>query len=82
MDLAQKKGSYSCKQNSKKIDKPPPLSPVSDEDTLKHMVCVIMVSRYSLRKGIELFGGKAVKATSAGLGKIHSVGTYKPMDAT
>ena len=46
------------------------------------MVGVIMVSHYSLKKSINIFGDKAVKATSSELEKIHSMGTYEPMDAT
>ena len=55
---------------------------MSYEDTLKHMVGVIMVSHYSLKKSINIFGYRAVKATSSELEKTHSMGTYKPMDAT
>ena len=66
----------------KKVNKLPPLSLVSDWDTLKHMLGVIMVSQYSLKKEIILFGDKSEKATSAELenalnGYVQTYGCYK-----
>ena len=54
---------------------------MSYEDTLTHMLGVIMVSQYYLKKGIDIFGDRAAKETSAELEKIHLMGAYEPMDA-
>ena len=51
------------------VNKLPTHSPMSYDNTLKRMVGVIMVSRYSLKKGIEIFGVKAAKETSAEIEK-------------
>ena len=60
---------------------PPPLDACSEKELDYHIMGVILVSHYSLKKGIELFGYKAQKATTKELKEIHDMGTYGPQDA-
>ena len=40
-----------------------------------------MASHYSLKKGVEIFSKPSSKATTVELSKIHTMGTYEPMDS-
>ena len=45
----------------------------------EHILGVIMIHQYNLKKGLELFGDKAELATVKELRQIHDMGTYVPM---
>ena len=42
----------------------------------------ILVSHFSLKNSIELFGNRAEKTTTKELQQIHDMGTYEPQDAS
>ena len=46
------------------IDEPPPSPAYTEEEIDKHIMRLILASHYSLKKGIELFGDDAEKATT------------------
>ena len=51
-------------------------------DKLKeHLLDVILVQKYNLKKVLELFGKRAEEATTKELQQIHDFGTYIPQDA-
>ena len=54
----------------------------SDFDVNQHILGLIMAHQYSLKKGLEVFGGKAEVAAVDELSQIHSMDTYTPMDHT
>ena len=50
-----------------------------DDDSLtEHLLGVILVQQYNLKKELELFGDRAEVATTKELQQIHNVGTYVP----
>eukprot|EP00957_Ditylum_brightwellii_P036209 2743355-Ditylum_brightwellii.AAC.1 len=52
-----------------------------DDDCLtEHLLGVILVQQYNLKKGLELFGDRAEIATSKELQQIHDFGTYVPQE--
>ena len=54
----------------------------ADDDSLtEHLLGVILVQQYNLKKGLELFGDRAEAATTKELQQIHDFGTYVPQDA-
>ena len=53
-----------------------------DDDTLtEHLLGVILVQQYKLKKGLELFGDRAEAAPTKELQQIHYFGTYVPQHA-
>ena len=42
---------------------------------MEHLVCVILVQQYNLKKGLELFGDRAEVAMTKELQQIHDFGT-------
>ena len=53
-----------------------------DDDSLtEHLMGVILVQQYNLKKGLELFGDRAEVATTKELQQIHDFGTYVPQEA-
>ena len=53
-----------------------------DNDSLTdHLLGVILVQQYNLKKGLELFGDRAEAATTKELQQIHDFGTHVPQDA-
>ena len=53
-----------------------------DNDSLtEHLLGLILVQQYNLKKGLELFGDRAEAATTKKLQQIHDFGTYVPQDA-
>ena len=52
-----------------------------DSSLEEHLLGVVLVQQYNLRKGLELFGDQAEEATKNELQKIHDFCTYIPMDA-
>ena len=52
-----------------------------DYSLTEHLLGVILVQHYNLKKGIELFGDRAEAATTKELQSIHDFGTYEPQDA-
>ena len=53
-----------------------------DDDSLtEHLLGVILVQQYNLKKGLELFGDRAEEATIKELQQIHDFGTYIPQEA-
>ena len=53
-----------------------------DEALTEHLLGVISVQQYNLKKGLELFGDRAEEATTKELQQIHDFGTYVPQDAS
>ena len=47
-----------------------------------HILVVILVQKYGLKKGIELFSEKADDAVVKELTQIHKLETYKPIMAS
>ena len=45
----------------------------------EHILGVITVQQYSLKKGVELFGAKAKAAPVKELNKVHDIGNYIPL---
>ena len=54
---------------------------ISERDLDKYILEVVFAQQYILRKGLEVFGDKAEKATSSELQQIHDMEVYQPMDA-
>ena len=53
-----------------------------DDDSLtEHLLGMIVVQQYNLKKGLELFEDRAEAATTKELQQIHDFGTYVPQDA-
>eukprot|EP00957_Ditylum_brightwellii_P198912 15161210-Ditylum_brightwellii.AAC.1 len=53
-----------------------------DDDSLtEHLLGLILVQQYNLKKGLELFGDRAEIATTKELQQIHNVGTCVPQEA-
>ena len=48
---------------------------------MEHLLGVILVQQYNLKKGLELFGDRAEVATTKELQQIHDFGTYVPQEA-
>ena len=55
---------------------------LDDEALTEHLLGVILVQQYNLKKGLELFGDRAEAATTKELQQIHDFGTYVPQDAS
>ena len=55
---------------------------MSDKDIEEHITGLIMIHHYTLKKGLELYGDKAEKATVKEFTQIHDMDTYTPMDAS
>ena len=47
----------------------------------KHLLGLVLVQQYNLKKGLGMFGYRAEDATKNELQQIHDFGTYIPMDA-
>ena len=59
-------------------ENPPPVG-LTEEQLDNHIVGVVMVECFSLKKGIRLSGDKAGEATTTELQAIHDMGTYEPL---
>ena len=46
----------------------------------EHLLGVVLVQQYNLRKGLKLFGDKSEESTKNELKQIHDFGTYIPMN--
>ena len=57
----------------------PPSRPMNNEECKTHVVGLVLVQMYSLRKGLELFGEKAEQATMTELSQIDDFETYRPL---
>ena len=57
----------------------PPLKTMTKEKSDAHIVGVIFAQNFSLKKGLELFGGKADAAVHKELTQIHKMDTYEPV---
>jgi len=54
---------------------------MDDQEIEEHITGLIMAHQYSFKKGMELYGDRAEKATIKELKQIHEMDTYTPMDA-
>eukprot|EP00957_Ditylum_brightwellii_P041004 3104349-Ditylum_brightwellii.AAC.1 len=54
---------------------------VDDNSLTEHLLGVTLVQQYNLKKGLELFGDRAEKATTKELQQIHNFGTCVPQEA-
>ena len=52
-----------------------------DDSLMEHLLGVILVQQYNLKKRLELFGDTAEVATTKELQQIHDFGTYILRDA-
>ena len=52
---------------------------MSEEECETKVVGLVLVQMYSLRKGTELFSGKAEQATMTELSQIDDFETYQPL---
>ena len=59
-------------------EKASPLEAMTDKEVEAHILGVIMVEHYSIKKGIDLFGDCAETAVTKELKKINDMNTYKP----
>ena len=57
----------------------PPVG-LAEEHVGEHIMWVILALHFSLKKGIELFGDRAEKATTKELQTIHDMSTYEPQE--
>ena len=57
------------------------LEAMSDEEIEAHILGVIMVEHYSMKKGIDLFGDRAEIAVTKELKKVNDMNTYEPKHA-
>ena len=56
-------------------------SGLGEEEVNEHILGVILIHQYNLKKGLELFGEKGELATVKELKQIHDMGTYVPFEA-
>jgi hypothetical protein len=56
-------------------------SGLDEEEVNEHILGVILLHQYNLKKGLELFGEKGELATVKELKQIHDMGTYVPLEA-
>ena len=59
----------------------PPPGWLTKEKVEEHVTGVILASHFSLKKGIELLGNRAEKATTKQLQQIHVMDNYELQDA-
>ena len=55
---------------------------MTEEEINTHIIGVVLVEQYNMKKGLELFGDRGEKEVTKELQKIHDMNTYKPMDAS
>ena len=60
-------------------DNPPAMT---EEDINAHIMGLVLVEHYNMKKGLELFGERGDKAVTKELQNIHDMNTYDPMDAS
>ena len=59
-----------------------PVSNCMDDSSLdEHLLGVVLVQQYNMRKGLELFGDQSEESTKNELQQINDFDTYIPMDA-
>ena len=61
--------------------KSPAINCMDDRSLDEHLLGVMLVQQYNLKKRLELFGDRYEEATKNELQQIHNFGTYIPMDA-
>ena len=54
---------------------------MSEEDTEYHIMGVVLVEHFNMKKVMDLFGDRDETAVMKELQKIHDINTSKPMDA-
>ena len=76
---------YSTKQEVINLqsdnDAPPPPN-MTEAHTYAHIIGVILVQQYGLKKGIDMFGKKSDAAVVKELTQIHELETYSPIMAS
>ena len=55
---------------------------MTEEEINTHIIGVVLVEQYNMKKGLELFGDRGEKEVTKELQNIHDMNTYKPMDAS
>ena len=63
-------------------DDAPPPPYMTETHTDAHIIGFILVQKYGLKKGIEMFGEKADAADVKELKQIHEIETYEPIMAS
>ena len=53
-----------------------------EEEINAHIMGVVLVENYNMKKGLELFGERGEKAVTKELQNIHDTNTYEPIDAS
>ena len=59
----------------------PPLKGMSEEEIEAHILGVVMIEHYSMKKSIDLFSNQAKTAVTKELTKINNINTYEPKHA-
>ena len=59
------------------IETPPD---VSEEDIEAHIMGIVLIENFNMKKGVDIFGDRSKTAVMKELQKIHDMNTYKPMD--
>ena len=54
---------------------------MADWEVEEHILGLVMVQQYSIKKGVELFGERAEAATLKELTQLHDMDTYVPLFA-
>ena len=55
---------------------------ISEEEIEAHVMRVIMIEHFNVKKGNNLFGNRPNTGVMKDLQKIHDISTYFPMDAS
>ena len=55
---------------------------VTEEEINAHIMGLVLVEHYNMKKGLELFVESCEKAVTKELSKIHDMSTYEPMYAS
>ena len=55
---------------------------ISEEEIEAHIMGVLMIEHFNIKKGIDIFDNRTETAVMKDLHNIHDMNTYKPMDAS
>ena len=55
---------------------------MTDYEVDEHIPGVILLQQFNLKKGLKMFGDKAMESTMSELKQVHDMGTYVPLDAS
>ena len=55
---------------------------MNEEEIDVHIMGVVLLHQYNMKKVIDLFGNRADEVVMKGLHQIHEMNTYEPMDTS